>query len=177
MSYASHLNLLQWYGAKELAQTATPDDLAMLSAQLMRLTIEGGDRDSYSTQEIEIADKSIARITAALAEASLVIDSYISRRYELPIADTDIDNTPLPRCCGAMARRLLYDDAVPQEVERRYEETLTWLKDLANNRADLNLGTSSQTRRGAALADFENKQRIFDNTSLKGFVTTQDYRS
>ncbi|MBF0445037.1 MAG: DUF1320 family protein [Magnetococcales bacterium] len=177
MSYATPQNLLQWYGAKELAQTATPDDLVVVPAQLMRLTIEGGNRDAFSLEEIASADKALERITAALSEATLLIESYISRRYELPITDTVVQGSPLPRSCGAMARRLLYDDAVPQEVEKRYEHTLGWLRDLANNRADLNLNTTSQGQVGVGLADFENRERIFDNTLLQGFITPRNYQS
>jgi phage gp36-like protein len=177
MSYATPQNLLQWYGGKELAQTATPDDLVIVPAQLMRLTIDGGNRDAFSQEEIASADSALERITAALAEATLLIESYISRRYELPITENVVQASPLPRSCGAMARRLLYDDAVPQEVENRYEHTLGWLRDLANNRADLCLNTTIQGQVGTGLADFESKERIFDNTSLQGFITSQDYQS
>ncbi|MBF0358948.1 MAG: DUF1320 domain-containing protein [Magnetococcales bacterium] len=177
MSYATSLNLLEWFGAKELAQAATPDDLAVVSAQLMRLTIESGNRDAFSLDEQTSADAALARITAALTESSLLIDSYISRRYSLPITEAIISTSPLPRFCGAMARRLLYDDGVPKEVEQRYELTLGWLKDLANNQVDLGASSSSQTQVGAGLADFETNERIFDKNELKGFISSGSYQS
>ncbi|MBF0193484.1 MAG: DUF1320 family protein [Magnetococcales bacterium] len=177
MSYATPQNLLRWYGAKELAEIATPDDLVAVPAQLMRLTIDGGNRDAFSQEEMLSADKGLERITAALSEATLLIESYISRRYELPITDTDVAASPLPRSCGTMAQRLLYDDAVPQEVEKRYEQALGWLRDLANNRADLCLKTTSPGQVGAGLAEFESKERIFDSTSLQDFISTKSFGS
>ncbi len=177
MSYATAENLLEWYGARELAQVATPDDLTMTPPELMRLTIEGGNRDAFSADEKAAADAALARIDATMDEASLLIDSYLARRYSLPIAIAGVAASPLPRACGAMARRLLYDDGAPQEVVQRYELTLGWLRDLANNQASLGANQETQSNVGAGMADFETKTRIFDAGSLKGFAASEEYES
>jgi phage gp36-like protein len=171
MSYATPQNLLEWYGAKELAQIATPDDLIMVPAQLMRLTLDGGNRDAFSVEERAAADSAMTRISAALAESTSLIESYLGDRYSLPIADAVVQTSPLPRACGAMARRLLYDDGVPQEVGQRYELALGWLRDLASSQAGLGSNSTNQTKSAAGLADFTANERIFDQTTLHGFVT------
>jgi phage gp36-like protein len=177
MSYATGQNLLEWYGAKELAQIATPDDLVMVPAQLLRLTLEGGNRDAFSLEEKAAADAAQVRISAVLEEATLLIESYLGRRYSLPIPDSGVQSSPLPRACGAMARRLLYDDGVPQEVGQRYELTLGWLRDLANSQANLGSEETTQTTVGAGLADFESSERIFDQSTLQGFTSAEGYKS
>lgn len=177
MSYATAANLLQWFGAKELAQTATPDDMAMVTAQLLRLTVESGNRDGYSVDELLAADAALTRIIAALDAASSVLDSYLGRRYSLPISEEMVQTSPLPRSCGALARYLLYDDGVPVEVKQRYEFTLGWLRDLTNGNASLGGSSSSQSSVGVGMADFAQSERIFADGTLQGFVSDKVYGS
>ncbi|MBF0453263.1 MAG: DUF1320 family protein [Magnetococcales bacterium] len=171
MSFAAPHHLLDWYGAKEMAQIATPDDLALVSAQLLRLTLAEEDRSGFSEEETTAADAALNRMTIALEESSQLIESYLGHRFSLPIAPEMVQSSPLPRACGAMARRLLYDDGVPPEVEQRYTLTLSWLRDLASGQAHLGSSLTTQGGVGAGLVDFEAGSPVFDRPTLNQFIS------
>lgn len=167
MSYATAADLLLWYGARELAQVAVPDDLSATTPELMRLTIENGDRDLFAPEEIAAADAGLARINRALSDAGLLITSYLAPRHALPLAPELVETTHLPRTCGAITRRLLHNDRVPEEVIKGYDLAMKWLGDLAAGRAEL---TPTPAATGAGLAAFDAVDRVFDQETLRGFA-------
>lgn len=73
-----------------------------------------------------------ARVAAALARAASTADGYLATRYTTPIA------APGPDLVGAtadLARFLLYDDAATEEVARRRDHAIAWLRDVAAGKA------------------------------------------
>lgn len=75
-----------------------------------------------------------ARVNAALERASRQADSYLATRYPVPVA------APGPELTGAtndLARWWLYDDAATEEVTRRRDHAIAWLRDIASGRAIL----------------------------------------
>lgn len=168
MSYTTALDLLTGYGAKELAEIAAPDDLIPVSPELMRRTLSATARDGYSPGEIEAADAAAVRIAAALDEAARLLDSYLARRFSLPLADTVIAAGPLPRVCRDVARRFLYDDQVPEVVTSRHDQALQWLRELASGLVELpGQGEVAGTATGGPA--FSASPRVFDATTLQGF--------
>ncbi len=167
MSYATANDLLIWYGAKELTQIAVPEDRLLITPELLRLTIDLGDRGSYTPEERASADEGLIRIERGLSDAHQLMNSYLARRYPLPLSNDLITASALPRSCGAIARRLLHLDRVPAEVIQGYEMALSWLKDLAANKAELQHGAITI---GAGLAAFDAADRVFDQTTLSGFA-------
>lgn len=167
MSYATAADLLLWFGAKELAQCAVPDDMAVVSAELMRLTIGQGDRDDFSPEEIAAADVGLAVLDRALSDAEKLLHSYLAGRFALPLSDEQVAQSALPRVCGAVARRFLHHDRVPEEASRGYEMALSWLTDLAVGRAEL---TALPMVTRAGLAAFDAGERVFDQETLRGFA-------
>ncbi|MBF0448584.1 MAG: DUF1320 domain-containing protein [Magnetococcales bacterium] len=170
MSYATPQNLLDWYGAKELAQIATPDDLPLVSAPLLRLAIQGEDLSGFSAEEQSAAQAALTRMVSALDAASHLMDSYLNRRYPLPIATPEIANSPLPQACGRLSRHLLYDDGIPFEVEQRYKQTISWLQELAGGQVQIPALLPPAFPSGVGLADAKPSTRIFDAASLAGFI-------
>ena len=77
-------------------------------------------------------DPSIAT-TKALTSASGKMDSYLSIRYQTPLAKTDNLNLV---CCN-IARYLLYMNDATGEPEDRYKEEIAWLKDVSAGRANV----------------------------------------
>jgi phage gp36-like protein len=70
-------------------------------------------------------------VDLAVADATAEIDSRLGGRFIIP------DPTPadLVRRASDIARFMLYDDRVTDEVRSRYEEAIAWLKDVAAGRA------------------------------------------
>jgi phage gp36-like protein len=75
-------------------------------------------------------------LTVALSDASDELNTYLSGRYTLPLPDTVVIK-PLSRACCDIARYYLYKDRPTEEVAKRYENTIKWLKDVAAHRANL----------------------------------------
>ncbi|MBF0180717.1 MAG: DUF1320 domain-containing protein [Magnetococcales bacterium] len=165
--YATAADLLLWYGARELAQCAVPDDLPAIGADLMRLTIAEGDRTPFTPEEIAAADAGLAAIQAALTDAARLIDSYLATRHTLPLAADLAESSGLSRVCGALARRFLHHDQTPEEVARGYDQALAWLRDVGQGRAELR---PPAVATGAGLAAFDASARVFDQETLRGFA-------
>ncbi|MBF0296680.1 MAG: DUF1320 family protein [Magnetococcales bacterium] len=165
--YATASDLLLWYGAKELAQCAVPDDLPAIGADLMRLTIADGDRTPFTPEETAAADAGLAAIQGALTDAARLIDSYLATRHTLPLEADLAGRSGLPRACGALARRFLHHDQVPEEVAKGYDQALAWIRDVGQGRAELRSATVAT---GAGLAAFDAASRVFDQETLRGFA-------
>jgi len=73
-------------------------------------------------------------LNLAISDASAEIDGYLGK-YTLPLS---IVPTVLVRSCADIARYFLYDDQVPDQVEKRYEAILKYLSLVS--KGDINLG-------------------------------------
>lgn len=85
------------------------------------------------TKSNEVVEQHKASETA-IRNASNKADSYLSVRYDLPLPSVP-DN--LKTCVADIARYLMYKDKPIEEVENRYKDAMTYLKDLGANRARL----------------------------------------
>ncbi len=165
MPYATPQNLLDWFDAQELAQLATPKRYPVIDAVLLELTVSGGDRSAYTAQEIEAADAALASIAGALDASDAIIDSYVGKRYQLPLSQTQIDASPLPRYSGDLARYQLTDDQEVETITKRYDRALRWLRDLANGSASIGEGEPEQTSGAVVISG---PTRIFGRDRMKG---------
>jgi phage gp36-like protein len=117
-------------------------------AELVQLT----DREATG-------DYDEAVITRALQDAAELINSYLSQRYPLPLPATP--QVVITRACD-IARWRLYKDAPTEEVRKRYEEAVAWLRDVVAGKAGLGFPDSSQqpapiggVRHGQAVSGFD----------------------
>jgi phage gp36-like protein len=116
--------------------------------EMRRLSVADGDLPD----EIEAP-----RIEDALAAAGLTIDSYLRRRYALPLANNP-DELNRAACLLARYDLALGGDREPSEQMRLARtEILAWLADLAEGRAELSgvdpVGVGSATANGARASD------------------------
>lgn len=135
MPYATPTDLL-FFGAQELSQLAAPES-RLVSSELLRATVEAGDRSGYTAEEIAAADAALARLAGVLERASQRIDSYLAPRYRLPLAADLVAGSDLQQACMDVARFLLFEDAPTDTVKDRYDRTIAWLRDLSTGRASL----------------------------------------
>jgi len=133
--YATALQLLDLFGDKEVAILSTND--AAVDGVLLRLTVEAGDRAAYSAADIAAADQALVKINKAITGATNFINSYISPRYTLPLTQAMIDGSSLVDVCADIARHRLSDDRVTEEVENRFVQARSWLRDISMNKASL----------------------------------------
>lgn len=79
-------------------------------------------------------------IVGALAEAGARIDTFLARRYALPVS---VAVPALTRPCLHIARYYLYKDGLDDDsdVLRRYRDELEWLQDIADGHVALSDST------------------------------------
>lgn len=124
-------------------------------AELLRIA----DRDRDDEVDTAVVD-------IALADATSEIDAYISTRYTVPM-------NPVPailkRICADIARYRLYDENPLEEVESRYKQAITTLRDIANGRASLKDPTAPTTTSSQVDVLTTDCDRVFTRESLRGF--------
>ncbi|MBF0163430.1 MAG: DUF1320 family protein [Magnetococcales bacterium] len=169
MPYAQPVQMLLWFGARELAQVAVPEELTPVSPELLRLTLEGGNRAGFTADQTDAADVGASALLQALEDASRLIDSYLVTRQLLPLSDERIAQSPLPRLCGEIARRLLHRDRIPEAVQAGYERAMAWLASLGAGQAGIAGGATGVVAGSAGSPAFDAAPRAFDDTTLWGF--------
>lgn len=122
-------------------------------ATVADLVTRSGEREL-----IDLTDKgddSVGVVVPAVAEAAIAdacgeVDGYLGVRYRLPIA------APVPVMLVAVvcdiARFRLYDNRATEEVRKRYDDAVRWLRDVSRGVAVLP-GADTTGSAGAALAE------------------------
>lgn len=103
----------------ELAQLTTPDGYPVVDDELMEATLREQDRSGFEPEAVAVADQALVHVRQALADASAVIDGYLSLRkpvaYVLPLA-------PVPGIVTVWARWIARY-LVNKDRERSQEQT------------------------------------------------------
>ncbi len=116
------------------------------------------DRDNDDTLDTTTVEN-------ALADASSLIDSYLSTRYPLPlVAFPDL----LQRLCVDIAVYWLAKDGETTEEKRqRYADALAWLERIATGKVALNITDSERTTPMPAIS--ATRVRLFSRATLQAF--------
>lgn len=94
-----------------------------------------GLRELAALEDVHRTGQPDATVTErALSDASDEVDSYLFARYTLPLSGS---SPTLVRVVCDIARRRLYRDKPLEEVLKRYEEAVDWLKAVSAGRAGL----------------------------------------
>lgn len=138
-------------------------------ASLEQFVAAFGEREAVELTNLE-SPTAVAVDTAvmdrALADASALIDSYIQRRYALPLAS--VPEALVPRCLDISRFRL--DVFNPREaVQKRHDDAVRWLEQVAKGLVSLGLAEDAapQERVGLGAAQvLGGSNKIFN---LEGF--------
>jgi phage gp36-like protein len=127
--------------------------------------------DRYGADALRIAsDRDHDRISdpspvsRALTDATAVINSYIGKVYDLPLASVpDV----LVAYCVDIAFYKLHSthDVLTDEIKDRYNQAMQWLRDVASQKATLGLDTPADTLGGGA--SMSAGTRIFTRTTMQ----------
>lgn len=143
MSYATQQDLVDRFGAVELAQLT----------------------DEAAGQTINAA-----KVAQALADADAEIDGYLGTRYALPLATVP---PLLERVACDIARYYLFDDRANEAVRLRYTNAVALLKNLGSGSVTLGLAAAQPAPEPAAgtvtMRVATLRSRLFDNDTLDSF--------
>ena len=123
-----------------------------------RQLLEIADREGNGVVDSDVVDR-------ALTDADAEINTYVGRRYPLPLA-------PVPERIASLAADIaffrLHPSAVPEDVRRRYEDALAALRDIADGKAVLD-AEGAQPASGTGGPAAVTQERVFSRTTLDGF--------
>lgn len=143
MPYVTHQQLERIPGAKELARVAGDMHRPAIDPLLMSLTLRGEDRSAYAPEAIADADGALSRIDTAIAEADSLIDGYVGRRYQLPLALTPNAVTTLSGLSRAITRYKLHTGRISDEktdpIARDYQDALRTLREIGEGKFSLGI--------------------------------------
>lgn len=101
----------------------------------------------FSATEVSVlADGS--DISVALQDASEEVDTYVGVRFDLPLP---VVPAPLKRAVCDIARYRMYKDRPTEHVTKRYEQSIDWLKRLADGKVVLDFGATMSDEQVAAI--------------------------
>lgn len=171
MQYITATQLAERPGARELAQVATAEHLRVVPSPLMEATLRGGDRSSWSADEVLAADDALQRIEDAVRQAESLIDGYLARRgYGLPLS-------PVPELVTGwvrdIARYLLHKDRGGKEdsdpIVRAYRDALKFLELTATGKFSLGAADPIQASPDSLDVRFEASDNVFNRDQLRSF--------
>lgn len=131
MTYAVQQDLVDRFGQTEIAQLT--------------------DRTNGTTIDTAVLGK-------ALADADDLINSHLATRYTLPLASVP---KVIVRAACDIARYYLYEDRVTEQVRARYEDTVKFLKAVADGAVTLGLDAANQVASQSGGAQVDAGDRVF----------------
>lgn len=143
MAYATQQDLIDRFGEEDLIQLT--------------------DRVNLPASTID-ADV----VTAAISDAEALADSYLAKRYQLPL-----DPVPgvLTKTIADIARYFLHGRRTDKDdpVTRDYGQALAWLKDVARGLVELDAAGNAPDQSGDGQVQVSAPTRIFSRESLEGY--------
>lgn len=105
-------------------------------------------------------------LNGAIDDASAEVDGYLAGRYDLPLS---VVPTVLTRIACDITRYYLYDDAVPDRVEKRYDDAVKFLRSVGKGEISLGVDSGGAEAQPADMAEMQTGGRIFGRDD-NGFV-------
>lgn len=145
MPYITQQNLIDRFGAAEIIQLTDRPDRA----------------DPQNAGSIDVSV-----LNQAIADADAEINSYLTA-YPLPLAVVPAN---LLRIACDVTRYYLYEDQMIEQVQKRYENALAWLKLVAAGKVALPPDALGNVPTPATDdVDYVAAESVFTGSSLSGF--------
>lgn len=120
--------------------------------------LELTDRDADDVMDAGVLD-------VVIADASATIDSYIAKRYDLPLPQVP---PVLTKVACDIARYNLHGDLPTDTVSDNYKQAINFLRDISSGKAVLDVqGNEPTSAPNDILVDAS--PRVFTHDTLKGF--------
>jgi len=121
------------------------------------------------TEILELTDRdqsgAVDEVAAngAIEDASAEVDGYIGSKYSLPL---DSPPAVLTRIAADIARYRLHDNLATEEVRKRYDDALRFLKSVGKGEISLGVADPPSTTGSPMVRP---GRRLFDDDGLEGF--------
>lgn len=140
MPYATPSALMERFDAEEIAQLADRSIPRLVTGDMLSTAADGGSLAAYTAQQQAAIQAALAVVNLALQDACDTINGYIMGRYTVPIVNPP-QAIVLTEC--NLARYFLHDDSPPDQVQKRYEAAIDFVKALRDGK--VNIGPAGAT--------------------------------
>ena len=127
------------------------------AAELVQLT----DRSATPTGEYDSG-----LIEQAIADAEAEINAYLASRYALPLAEVP---ATLTRLACNIARYHLYGASLSEEVTKRYDASVAFLKSVSRGDAVIGVSSAGTAPVVENAPEHFGPDRTFDSTTLRDY--------
>ena len=103
----------------------------------------------------------------ALGDASSLINGYLASNYVLPLPDPY--PTILTGICCDIVRYKLDKNRQREDVRQRYEDAISFLKDVAKGLVSLGVATADQPAVDVGGVAYKSPGRVFTTDNFRGF--------
>ena len=131
--YVTPLDMVKEFDATDLAQVATHQERAQITGDLLVLGIQNASLNASIEQQLSVSSAIQVICTACQRTDALTIKALESHpRYKSTLVFDENFLHSLKLYGLDIARYYLYDNAVPEIVQKRYDAAMAWLKQLEN---------------------------------------------
>lgn len=152
-------------GNLELAEVATPREFVPVSAEGMRMAIDGEDYSARPAPEPARILLAFERIEAAITDATDLVNNYLRVLYAVPLA---VAPSTVKEIMVRIVRYMLHDERATTEIIARYREAMQWLADIRDGKMVLDVGPSDTAT--PAAPDFTEGSGLYTVAGLGGFA-------
>ncbi|BCB26472.1 hypothetical protein SKTS_13580 [Sulfurimicrobium lacus] len=139
MPYATATNLLEQFGAEEIAQRADRGTPRLVTAAMLKAAAAAGSLAGYTADEQAATAEALALVNAKLLDADSAINGYLATRYPVPLAT--VPRLVLVAACD-LARYALYDDMATETITTRYKDAVKLLEAISKGLVNLGVDAS-----------------------------------
>ncbi|BAK76496.1 protein of unknown function [Pseudogulbenkiania sp. NH8B] len=107
-----------------------------------------------------------AAVSRAIADATDLINSYLGKRYVLPLA---VVPGTVVRIAADLARYFLLADNPGEEITKRYNDGLRWLRDAADGKVSTGLPEVQVPASSNGKVIVSGSPRLFSRKTLRGY--------
>lgn len=134
MSCLTPPDLLERFGAEELAQLCDRATPRLVTTELLLAAIAQQDLSHYTDEQIEAVGAALTVMEAAIADACSMVEGYLASRYNTPLTSPP---KSIVRLAGDVARYYLHDDHATETVQKRHDAAIALLRDIAAGKVSL----------------------------------------
>ena len=162
--YATASDMLRRFGANELISLANSSG-RRIGAATLEAIVAGEDTSALDADEVAASAAVEAAINEALQAAESTIESYIGRRYTLPL---DPIPTILEQVACDIARYELATDRPTETIIGRYDRRVDWLRRVAKGEISIGVDASDEAPAQGVGPRGKGPARRFTADSLSG---------
>lgn len=156
--YATASNLLDQFGAEEIAQRTDRAVPRLVTAAMLKTAAASGSMAGFTAEEQAATAEALAVINARLIDADSAINGYLATRYPVPLAT--VPRLVVVAACD-LARYAIYDDMATEAITNRYKDAVKLLESISKGVVNLGVDTSGNKPSTNNAAQIESAGKAF----------------